>query len=506
MFFTPFSYVHQVFLAFVLLGMVSGSISTLSSSRGAFLVFLLTALIPYGARLVSVRDPVHVAMAGMTLVYVAVMGKIGNRLYRTITESLRLRFANLELLESLTHARDAIKQSHSELERRVEDRTAKLQESEEALRHADRRKNEFLAMLGHELRNPLAPIRNALDVMNNPGATETESKAAREIIDRQSDRLRRLVDDLLDVSRIVYGKISLQMTDLQIGAVINHAVEGSLPLIHARRQRLTVNVPDEPFWIKGDVVRLDQVISNLLNNAAKYSSEEARIELTVEASERWVTVRVRDDGIGISPELLPYVFELFAQADHSLARTQGGLGIGLTVVKRLVQMHGGTAEAHSDGPGRGAEFVIRLPRQAAPVKTEERATTTVPTGPAESARIMVVDDNQDAVEMLATLLRLEGYSVAVAYDGVSALAEAELFRPQLMLLDVGMPGMDGYQVARELRARPSTRDMIIIALTGYGQPEDRAMAKEAGFTDHLTKPVDPKSLRAMLQTHLLALR
>jgi CheY-like chemotaxis protein/two-component sensor histidine kinase len=385
----------------------------------------------------------------------------------------------------------------------VEERTSELKRSEEALRYADRRKDEFLAMLGHELRNPLAPIRNAVHVMRNPNASGPTVKAALEIVDRQADRLTRLVDDLLDVSRIMHGKIGLQESMLEISTVINNAVEGSLPLIEARKQHLSVRIPKEPLWVKGDLVRLDQVVSNLLNNAAKYSDVQGRIDLEVEGSPRWVTVRVQDNGIGISPDLLPYVFELFAQADHSLARTHGGLGIGLTVVKRLVQLHGGRVEAHSAGPGRGSMFLAHLPRQSAPLqleKAEERSRNQ--TDKSEGARVLVVDDNQDAVEMLKVVLELEGYSVAVAYDGLAALAEAERFQPQIMLLDVGMPGMDGYQVAHELRARESTKNIIVIALTGYGQPEDRELAKAAGFTDHLTKPVDLNGLRTMLRGYL----
>jgi signal transduction histidine kinase/ActR/RegA family two-component response regulator len=441
-------------------------------------------------------------MAGMLVVYVTMMARIGDRLYATVTESLRLRFDKLDLLADLTHARDALQHAYAELERRVEERTAALTKSEEALRNADRRKDEFLAMLGHELRNPLAPIRNALDVMHNPDASASMLNVAWEIIDRQTDRLTRLVDDLLDASRIVYGKISLQKTDLEVSTVIRHAAEGSLPLMEERKQSLSINVPEEPLWLKGDLVRLDQVISNLLNNAAKYSGIGARIDLEAEATERWVTVRVRDNGIGISPELLPYVFELFAQADHSLARTQGGLGIGLTVVKRLVEMHGGRVEARSEGPGRGSEFSVRLPRVPAPAPSEERVVSQKNVKGSDKARVMIVDDNHDAVEMLSILLGLEGYEVAVAYDGPSALVEVETFQPQVMLLDVGMPGMDGYEVAKELRAREATKSLIIIALTGYGQPEDRALAKSAGFTDHLTKPVDPKSLSAMLNSYI----
>jgi CheY-like chemotaxis protein/anti-sigma regulatory factor (Ser/Thr protein kinase) len=299
----------------------------------------------------------------------------------------------------------------------------------------------------------------------------------------------------------VYGKISLQDTMLEIATVIDHALEGSLPLIEARKQNLEVQIPKEPLWIKGDRVRLDQVISNLLNNAAKYSDAGTLIGLDVLASEHWVTVRVQDHGIGITAELLPHVFDLFSQADHSLARTQGGLGIGLTLVKRLVEMHGGRVEVHSDGPGRGSEFLVHLPRQRKPAQTELRTLSRdQASGSEEPMRVLVVDDNHDAAESLAMLLSLEGYTVDVAYDGVSALSEAAKFQPQVVLLDIGMPGMDGYQVARELRAGEPATSMALIALTGYGQPDDRERACAAGFDDHLTKPVDAELLKEILRT------
>jgi len=383
----------------------------------------------------------------------------------------------------------------------VKERTAELAKSEEALRIADRRKDEFLAMLSHELRNPLAPIRNALQLMHRPNVPDSLVKRSREIIDRQFDRLTRLVDDLLDVSRIVHGKISLQETVFEIATVVNQAVEGSSPFIEACHQELCVHVPEEPLWVKGDIVRLDQVISNLLNNAAKYSDTGRRIGLDVDASDQWITIRVQDSGVGIPKDALPAVFDLFAQADHSLGRTHGGLGIGLTLVKRLVEMHGGRAEAHSEGPGHGSEFLVHLPRQKAPVTERYVSPGGAAVVSEEVLRVLVVDDNHDAVETLALLIRLEGHNVAVAFDGVNALAEAAKFQPQVVLLDIGMPEMDGYQVAHELRAREPQRTMVILALTGYGQPEDRARAEAAGFTGHLTKPVPPELLFAALRAH-----
>jgi signal transduction histidine kinase/CheY-like chemotaxis protein len=521
-FFTPLSYVHQVFLAFVLMGMASGSMSTLAPIRSAYLVFMIPALVPYGLRLLMAGEVQHLAMAGMLVVYVTMMGMISHRLHATVAESLRLRFDNVDLLEDLGQAKqrqelanqelaaqvaekrsaqDALQKAYAELENRVEERTAELARSEEALRLADRRKDEFLAMLGHELRNPLAPIQNALYLMQKPGVPDSVVNWGRELIGRQIDHLTRLVDDLLDVSRIVHGKIKLQESILNIATVINQAVEGSRPLIETRQQELSVHVPEEPLWIKGDLVRLGQVISNLLNNAAKYSNSGERISINVGASDDWVTVRIKDNGIGIPPDLLPYVFDLFEQAVHKPAQSQGGLGIGLTLVKRLVDMHGGIVEARSAGVGHGSEFRVHLPRHASPPK-ETPVSPRHGSGGKDSIRILVVDDNRDAAESLAMLMSLEGHTVATAFDGAAALAEAARFQPQVVLLDIGMPDLNGYEVARELRTREATRSTVILALTGYGQPEDRARAAEAGFTDHLAKPIIAEKLFALVRTHL----
>jgi CheY-like chemotaxis protein len=338
--------------------------------------------------------------------------------------------------------------------------------------------------------------------MQRPGVSESAVKWGREIIGRQIAHLTRLVDDLLDVSRIVHGKIKLQESILDVASVINQAVEGSRPLIEARQQQLSVHLPEEPLWIKGDLVRLGQVISNLLNNAAKYSNSSERITVNVEPSDHWVTVRIKDNGIGIPPNVLPYVFDLFAQAAHKPAQSQGGLGIGLTLVKRLVNMHGGSVEVRSAGPGHGSEFLVHLPRHTSPEKETPVSPGHSSGGSEDPIRILVVDDNRDAAESLAALMSLEGHTVATAFDGATALAEAARFQPQVVLLDIGMPDMNGYEVARELRAREATRSTVILALTGYGQPEDRARAAEAGFTDHLTKPITAEKLFALVKTHL----
>jgi CheY-like chemotaxis protein len=253
--------------------------------------------------------------------------------------------------------------------------------------------------------------------------------------------------------------------------------------------------------VKGDLVRLEQVISNLLNNASKYSEPGKRISVDVGASDQYVTIRVQDQGVGISQEVMPYVFDLFTQANHTVSRTQGGLGIGLTLVRHLVALHGGRVEVHSPGAGRGSEFLVHLPRQLAPAQVEMQRPQARPAETKKTLRVLIVDDNEDAVETLALLLQLEGYTVGTAFDGASALVEAARFGPEVVLLDIGMPGMDGYECVREFRKREATKSIPIVALTGYGQPEDRARAVEAGFSDHLTKPVDPDVLSAMLKSH-----
>jgi PAS domain S-box-containing protein len=373
-------------------------------------------------------------------------------------------------------------------------------EMEARLQTADRRKDEFLAMLAHELRNPLAPICNAVQLMRVLGSEDANVQRARDMIDRQVNHLARLVDDLLDVSRITRGKITLQKEPLALAVVIARAVETSRPLIDARRHTLTVTLPPEPLRVEADMTRLAQVVSNLLNNAAKYTEEGGHIELHVERAGADAVVRVRDSGLGIPGDLLPHVFDLFTQGDRSLARSEGGLGIGLTLVKSLVEMHGGTVTAHSDGPGRGSEFVVRLPTlQALPEPSEPEGAARPALCRAErSRRVLVVDDNADAAESLAVLLRLDGHEVCTAHDGAAALETARGFRPEVVVLDIGLPRMDGYQVARRLRAEVGLTEALVVALTGYGQEEDRRRAEQAGFDAHLVKPADPEVLQRLL--------
>ena len=366
----------------------------------------------------------------------------------------------------------------------------------EMLEETDLRRNEFLAMLSHELRNPLAPIRNALSVMRMNGVNPSALSWARTVLDRQVEHLSRLVDDLLDVSRIAIGKITLQREPLEIAQVVTSAVESSQPLIDSREHILEVQLPDEPLRIEGDLTRLSQVVLNLLNNAAKFTPKGGHLRLTVERDGEMAAIRVHDTGIGISADLLPNVFDLFTQGDRSLDRTEGGLGIGLTMVQRLVKLHGGSVEVRSEGSGLGSEFIVRLPLLTvpAPAPLPQRAGS----GPASSRRVLVVDDNRDATETLELLLQLWGHEVRSALNGTEALSLAVEFRPEIILLDIGLPGMSGYEVARQLRKLPGFRDVFIVAVTGYGQDRDRIHSQEAGFGHHLVKPVQPEVLQELI--------
>jgi PAS domain S-box-containing protein len=363
------------------------------------------------------------------------------------------------------------------------------------LKEANRQKDEFLAMLSHELRNPLAPVRNALQVMKMPGA---DVEQARQMAERQVQHMVRLVDDLLDVSRIMRGRIELRKEPVDLAAVIAQAVETAQPMLDASGQELILSAAPGPLWLDADAARLAQVVANLLHNAAKFSGRPGRVWLTVERQGDAAVVRVSDEGAGIRPDLLPRIFDLFVQGDRSLERTQGGLGIGLTVVRKLVEMHGGTVTASSDGPGKGSEFVVRLPGvRAAPGPGAGENGHAAGRAPA-LRRVLVVDDNVDAAESIGMLIRLWGHEVRVAYNGPQALKAAEEYRPEVVVLDIGLPGMSGYEVARQLRQRPQFEKALLVAVTGYGQDEDRRRSGEAGFDHHLTKPVDPDTLHALL--------
>jgi PAS domain S-box-containing protein len=391
--------------------------------------------------------------------------------------------SDLRLAEDFAH-RAAIAIDNTRLYQKVEE--------------ANRRKDEFLAMLSHELRNPLAPIRNALHILRMPGIGTGAAEQARQLMDRQVQHIVRLVDDLLDVSRIMRGRIELRKELVDLAGVVSRAVETAQPVLDAQGQDLVMSMPEEPVFIEGDATRLAQVVANLLNNAAKYSRHAGRVWLTAGRQRGDVVLRVRDTGAGIPPALLPHVFDLFVQGDRSLERTQGGLGIGLTIVKRLVEMHGGTVEVHSEGPGKGSEFVVRLPAYA---------STSVPTEPEQPheqidgkqpRRVLVVDDNVDAAESIAMLLRHWGNEVRMAHNGPQALEVATAFSPDVVVLDIGLPGMSGYEVAHHLREQPRFARTKLVAVTGYGKDEDRRRSQEVGFDRHLVKPVDPDQLQSIL--------
>jgi len=368
---------------------------------------------------------------------------------------------------------------------------------ERTLRDNDRRKDEFLAMLAHELRNPLAPIRNAAHTLSLLGSPDDRVQWVSGVIERQVGLMTRLVDDLLDVSRITSGKIALRREPVAVAAVIAQAVESARPAALSRKEVLEVEMAPDVGSVDGDQARLVQVVGNLLDNAIKYTEEGGHIRLTARALADEVVIAVRDTGVGIATDLVPYVFDLFTQADRSLERRQDGLGIGLTLVRRLVEMHGGRVEAASEGPGRGSLFTIHLPRRA--FEAPDPAPAAAPDRPAGPARrVLVVDDRPDASESLALLLRLRGHEVRTASDGSSALEEFARYRPEVVFLDLGLPGMSGYEVARRLRAMPEARDVRLVALTGYGTEADRERTRAAGFDVHLAKPVDPHAVETLL--------
>ncbi len=371
--------------------------------------------------------------------------------------------------------------------------------AEEALKESHRRKDEFLATLAHELRNPLAPISNAVELLRIRNSADSELRASRDIIERQVRQMSRLVDDLLDISRITSGKITLQRNRVSLNTVVTDAVESSRPLIEASLHNLTVTLPPEPIFLDADAIRLVQVFSNLLTNAAKYTEKGGHIWLTAEPQNGDVVVSVVDTGIGIAPKHLPQIFEMFSQVAPALERSQGGLGIGLSLVRGLVELHGGTIDARSAGIGMGSEFIVRLPMlESAGLTDQEPSGAGQTLEQCRKSRILVVDDNRDAAESLAMLLRLMGHDTHTSHDGLEAIQAAATFRPEVVLLDIGLPNMDGYEVARHIRQRPWGRHILLTALTGWGQDGDKRRSMLAGFDHHLTKPVDPASLMKLL--------
>jgi PAS domain S-box-containing protein len=374
---------------------------------------------------------------------------------------------------------------------------AEIQQRNQQLAEGDRRKDEFLATLAHELRNPLAPIRNALQIIRLSPDRECREQV-RTMMERQLDQMVRLVDDLLDVSRITRGMLELRREQVPLAAVLSNALETSRPRIDLMGHELTVTLPPPTLLVEADLTRLAQVFANLLNNSAKYMDRGGRIWLTAVRDGSDVVVSVKDTGIGIAAEQLPHLFQMYSQAEHALERSQGGLGIGLTLVKRLVEMHEGKVEARSDGLGKGAEFVVRLP-----VATEAAAAVPVgekdhPAALKSSLRILIVDDNRDGADSLAMLLRIMGNTTRTAYDGQEGVAVAEAFRPNVIVLDLGLPNLNGYEACRRIRAQAWGKSVVLIAVTGWGQEEDRRRSQEAGFDQHLVKPVDPNALMKLL--------
>ncbi|MBC8146203.1 MAG: response regulator, partial [bacterium] len=379
----------------------------------------------------------------------------------------------------------------------VEDVTA-LREKTAEVAEANRNKDEFLATLAHELRNPLAPIRNAIQYLGMAGLKEADATTARDVIARQVTVMVRLIDDLLDISRISTNKLDIRKERVDLSSVMESSVESSRPLIQQGDHTLTISLPPPPIHLDADPVRLAQVFMNLLNNAAKYTKRGGRIWLSAELEGSDAVIVVRDNGIGISAEMLPRVFDMFTQVDRSLDRSQGGLGIGLTLVRRVVEMHDGTIEARSAGNDMGSEFIVKIPVLIEPLKEKPVDRDISGAHIFDGSRVLVVDDNVDSAESLGMLLRLKGSFIRIAHDGIEAVEVAESFRPVLVLLDIGLPKLNGYEVARHIRNTNWGKSVVIVALTGWGQDEDRRRSHEAGFNFHLVKPVEFKALEDLL--------
>ncbi|MGC3971180.1 MAG: response regulator [Pirellulales bacterium] len=395
--------------------------------------------------------------------------------------------------------RRALRQLNDLLESRVAQRTKQLEEANRALMLADHRKDEFLAVLAHELRNPLAPITNSLTLLKYVTDDEAVRHEALETMERQLRQLVRLTEDLFEVSRISRGKVELRRESIELADIVHQATEAAHPLYAMRNQTLEVRLPESPMRLKADGARLAQVVSNLLTNASKFTPREGRVELSVSLDGGEVVLRVRDDGIGIAPDQLHRIFEMFAQVGSALERSEAGLGIGLTLVKNLVEMHGGSVVARSQGLGQGSEFEVRLPLESRTAKAgKSRTSQDDETLTVAGRRILVVDDNRDAARSLARLLEIAGHEVATAHNGHSAIAAVGDHKPEMVLLDIGLPDVNGYEVATRLRSDPAHGGLMIVALTGWGQEADRLRAKEAGFNHHLLKPVEYRELTRLI--------
>ena len=410
-----------------------------------------------------------------------------------------LELANLALHDEVVERRRAelrLNELNETLDRRVTERTQALHASEARLRDTDRRKDEFLATLSHELRNPLAPVRNAAQVLRLKAADSPELQSASEIIDRQIQAMSRLIDDLMDMSRIKQGKIELRLETVELSRILGDAIETSQPLIDQCGHELVQSLPAQKLFVHADPTRLAQVFMNLLTNAAKYMDSGGRIEMLAVEQSGEVLVTIKDTGIGLAAERLKSVFEMFSQVDTALSRSHGGLGIGLALSQKLVEMQGGSVEAHSRGLGFGSEFLVRLPG-ALPGRDEpaENPVATVPAAPGAAGpglRVLVADDNVDAAAALCMLLEMTGHTVRMMHDGQAAVEAVRDFDPQVILLDIGMPKLNGYEACRQIRSNPGGSGRTVVAITGWGQPDDLLASKEAGFDSHMVKPVDPE--------------
>jgi PAS domain S-box-containing protein len=425
------------------------------------------------------------------------VAKDGRRIPISLTVS-PVRDANGTIVGASKVARDISERKVAE--QALRESAQRLRASEEALRDADRRKDEFLALLAHELRNPLAPIRYTLAANRKSGRTPEQRKRAEEIIERQVTHMSRLLDDLLDVSRITRSTLELKKSPIELTSVVGSAIETARPVLDSKRHNLSLDLPKHAVRLEADAVRLSQVFSNLLINAAKYTDPGGQIQLRAAREGSEIVVAVRDNGIGISADMMPRLFAMFSQAQTALGRSEGGLGIGLSLVRGLVTLHGGSVEARSDGLGCGSEFTVRLPagpRVEEPADIEEEADAPVA---GAGMKILVVDDNRDAADTCAALLELSGHHVQTAYTGRRALELAETFRPHALLMDIGLPDFDGYQLAAKVRAAPWGRAIILIAVTGWGQEEDRRRALDAGCDHHLTKPIAAETVESLLQS------
>ena len=482
---------NQAFLVFVVGGVMLGGASLLAARREAFLTFLLPTGLFTALRLAFEGDQDHLMMGFLAAVFTIATVMTTWRFHLVIEASLNLRFDNHDLIENLQAANNQAEALNRELEQRVQDRTARLTE-------ADQRKDEFLATLSHELRNPLAPIRFALETLK-PGTPPPIAARARDVIDRQVRQLVRLVDDLLDVSRITANKIQLRREPHDLTRLMETALESIMPLAATAQHTLDVSAPSPPIHVNGDATRLVQIFANILNNAVKFTPRGGRISFDSYQQSGEAVVRIRDTGIGIAPDVLPRVFDMFQQAEPGLERSSGGLGIGLTLARRLVEMHDGRIAISSAGPGLGTEVEIRLPMIPVPhvpaVEEGER-----PPAVKWELRVLIVEDNPDAADMLDMAVSDLGHVTRIAHDGGAAISIATEFAPDVIFLDIGLPVMNGYAVARTLRGRPEFDHVYIAAVTGWGQDEDRRKGREAGFDSHFTKPLSPDVLREVLGT------